>query len=130
MADGGLKDVLPGQLSVALVQAPPGVDRAGDADGDRPVRGDGPAGGRARPDRLQRGLQIAHLQLGAATQGQQTGILLAPEHQAVRWVAIASGTSCFLVIIFQAVGGISMNNHAYIWFIDAHSKGVRRSNDL
>ena len=36
---------------------------------------------------------------------------------------VASGTSCFLNVIFQRVGNVIVNHHAHVFLVDTHAKG-------
>ena len=72
----GQQHVLPRQLAVALVRAPPGVNRAGDVDGDRAVSGQIAVHG-PRPRRLQR--QAARA-VARAVEADDLSLFRVPQH--------------------------------------------------
>ena len=57
-------------------------------------------------------------------------VLLGIESDALAFTAITSGTSGLLVITFQTLGNIVVDDKAHVWLVNAHAEGDGRHNDV
>src|SRR5450755_1533883 len=60
----------------------------------------------------------------------RTNVGSAEEQGAARRISVASGAAGFLVVAFQALGQVVMNDPTDVRLIDAHSEGDGRDDDL
>src|SRR5512147_1342275 len=57
-------------------------------------------------------------------------IRIAVKQETVRGQAVTPGTTDLLIIIFDALGQVEVNDEAYVGLVDAHAKGDGRNDDL
>ena len=57
-------------------------------------------------------------------------VLVTIESKAHAFATIASGTSCLLIIAFKTLGDVVMNNETHIGFVDTHTKGYCRHDNI
>ncbi len=51
------------------------------------------------------------------------------QQAACRLLAVASGAPCFLIIAFQILGHVVMNDKGHVGFVDSHAKRIGRNDD-
>ena len=58
------------------------------------------------------------------------GILRRVEQDAGAWFAIAAGASCFLIVGFDVLGHVVMDDVAYVALVNAHTESISGDDDL
>ena len=51
-------------------------------------------------------------------------VVVVVEHHGISFLAVASSTSCFLEVCFEAGGTVFVYHQSHVGFVDAHAEGV------